>query len=110
MFRSALPLYTNVYRVSAFKHKQLPHPNPFTSKSDQFQISPALHQKYYVTQYEERSFSYSFLRWEMIILPILTTSPVQFSLQKGWESVLLELGNDRVNHYSVIVLKRNWEI
>ena len=32
--------------------------NPFTPKSDQFQISPAAsHQKYYITQYEELGFS-----------------------------------------------------
>ena len=31
----------------------------------------------------------------MIILPILTTSPIHFS-SKGWENVLLELGSERV--------------
>ena len=49
--------------------------NPFTPKSDQVQISPAaspeiLHNRV----------------WNMIILPILTTSLIRFSL-KGWENV-----------------------
>ena len=33
--------------------------NPFTPKSDQFQVSPAeLHQKHYITQYEDLGFSW----------------------------------------------------
>ena len=36
-----------------------------------------------------------FLRWEMIILVILTTSLRHFSV-KGWENVLFELGSERV--------------
>ena len=32
--------------------------------------------------------------WKMITLPILTTSPIHFSL-KGWENVLFELGSER---------------
>ena len=41
------------------------------------------------------------LRWNMITLPILTTSLIHFSL-KGWENVLFELGRER------IILLRNY--
>ena len=40
----------------------------------------------YITQY----------KWKIIILPILTTSFIHFSLQ-SWENVLFELGNEGVN-------------
>ena len=59
--------------------------NPFTPKikTDQLQISPAaspaiLHHTVGRTY---------LLRWKMIILPILTTSLIHFSL-KGWENVM----------------------
>ena len=40
----------------------------------------------------------------MIIVPILTSSLIHFSL-KGWENVLFELGSERVNrlHCSVTI-------
>ena len=38
---------------------------------------------------------HSLLRRKMILLPILTTSLIHFSL-KGWENVPFELGNERV--------------
>ena len=37
----------------------------------------------------------SLLRWKIIILPILTTPLIHFSL-KGWGNVLFELGSERV--------------
>ena len=60
--------------------------NPFTAKSDHFQISSAaspeiLHQTVWRTW-----LFISLLRWKMIILPILTTSLIHFS-SKGWEQV-----------------------
>ena len=39
----------------------------------------------------------------MIILPILTTSPVHFFL-KGWENVLFKLESQRVNQLSLILM------
>ena len=42
------------------------------------------------------SLTRNILRWKMIMLPILTTSFIHFSLE-GWENVLFELGSDRVN-------------
>ena len=42
---------------------------------------------------------YRLLRWKMIMLTILTTSLIHFSL-KGWENVLFELGSDRVRQRS----------
>ena len=47
------------------------------------------HQKYYITQYEERGFSSLILKRRMIILPILTTAHIHLS-SKGWESVRTE--------------------
>ena len=40
---------------------------------------------------------HSLLRWKMIILPILATSFMHFSL-KGWENVLFELGSESDKH------------
>ena len=37
---------------------------------------------------------HSLLRWKIITLPILTSSPIHSSLQ-GWENVLFELGSER---------------
>ena len=48
-----------------------------------FPLQP--HQKYYITQFENLAF-HSLLRWKIIILPILTTSLIHFTL-KGWENV-----------------------
>ena len=39
------------------------------------------HHKYYIAQYEELDPFHSLLRWKMIILPILTTSLIHFSLK-----------------------------
>ena len=63
--------------------------NPFTPKTDQFQISAAASPENITTQYGELAF-HSLLRWNIIKLPILTTSRMRFSL-KGWEKVLFEL-------------------
>ena len=54
-----------------------------------------------ITQHSMGSLAFhSFLRWKMIILPILTTSLIVNSL-KGWENVLFELGSERVNLHDV---------
>ena len=55
--------------------------NPFTPKSDQFQISPTAHQKYYLTQYLRtwRFIFYSDDRW--LHCQILTSSLIPFSLK-----------------------------
>ena len=55
-----------------------------------FKFFLQLHQKYHTTQCEELVF-HSLLRREMIILPILITSLIHFSL-KCWENVLFDLG------------------
>ena len=47
------------------------------------------------------------LRWNMIILPILTTSLILFSL-KGCENVLFELGSERDKQNSKLEL--NWKL
>ena len=78
------------------------HFNPLTPKSDQSQISPAaspeiLHHTVWRTwhfiayQSDERR----------LLLPILTTSLIHFSL-KGWENVLFELGSERVNLQRIV--------
>ena len=71
--------------------------NPLPPKNDHVKFPLRPHQKYYTTQYGERGL----LRWEMIILPILTTSLIHFSLGtfgectfwtwewKGWNSHLI---------------------
>ena len=69
--------------------------NPFTPKSDQFQISPAgspdiLHQ----TVWRTWLFILLLPRWK-IALPILTTSLKHFFF-KGWENLLFERGSGRV--------------
>ena len=49
---------SNCWRKCTGQHvTALPQFNPFTPKSDQFQISPQSHQKYNITQYEELGFS-----------------------------------------------------
>ena len=70
--------------------------NPFTPKSDQFQISPAAPP---VILYHTVWRTWLFLTQsyvKMIIVTILPTSPIHFSL-KCWENVLFELGSERVN-------------
>ena len=42
---------------------------------------------------------HSLLRWNIIVLPILTTSLVHLSL-KGWENVFHKHGNERVNPFT----------
>ena len=62
--------------------------NPFTTKSDQFQISPAASPE---ISHSMESLSFrSLLRWKMITPSTLTTSPIHFSL-KDWENVRFEL-------------------
>ena len=63
--------------------------NPLTPKSDQSQISPAASPQIFHHSMKNLAF-HSLLRQKMIILPILTTSLIHFSLQ-GWENVLFEL-------------------
>ena len=72
--------------------------NPFTPKSDQFQISPAaspviIHHIVWRIQ-----LFIALLRCKIIILPILTTSLIYCSL-KGCENVLFELGSERVKAF-----------
>ena len=56
------------------------------------QISPAASPLSNITSDSTENLAFhTLLRWKMIILPILPTSPIQFSL-KGWENVLFELG------------------
>ena len=65
--------------------------DPFTKRVINFKFPLQPHQKYHITRYD-----HSLLRWTMIILPILPTSLIHFSLE-GWENVLFELGAERVN-------------
>ena len=51
------------------------------------------HQKFHITQHEKLGF-HSLLRRKMIILPILTTSLIYFSL-KGWENEFMNLGKGK---------------
>ena len=46
---------------------------------------------------------HSLLRWKIILLPILTTSLIHFSL-KGWENVvvLFEHGSERANGHKIL--------
>ena len=55
-----------------------------------FKFSLQSHQKYHITHMKNLAF-HSFLKWKMIILPILTISLIHSSLE-GWENVLFELG------------------
>ena len=43
----------------------------------------------------------------MITVPILTTSPIHFSLE-GWENVLFELGSESVNNYDTMCTLIGW--
>ena len=70
--------------------------NPFTPKSDQFQISPAalqeiLHHTVWRTWLTQMKDDYT--------ANSLTTSPIQFSI-KGWENVIFELESERVGNWS----------
>ena len=49
---------------------------------------------------------HSLRRWQMIILPILTTSLIHISL-KGWENVLFELGSERVKLVHLLSQQRS---
>ena len=69
--------------------------NPFTPKSDEYQISPAASPENTTWNSMENLAFHSLLWWKMIILPILTTSAIH-TLCKGWESILFELGSERV--------------
>ena len=51
-----------------------------------FSVLQDPHQKYYITKHEERGFSDSLLRWNMIILSILTNSFTHFP-SKGLENI-----------------------
>ena len=64
--------------------------NPFTPKSGQFQIFLQPHQKYQITHYEERAFSWlnSDERWLYWTNSHYLTHTFLF---EGWENVLFEL-------------------
>ena len=69
--------------------------NPFTAKSDQFQISPAASPEI-LHHTEWRTWPFIAYSDEIaFILPIPTTSLMQFSL-KGWENLLFEFGSKNV--------------
>ena len=68
-YNTCRPAYTILYTY-----------NPFTPKSDQFQISPAASPVTLWTSMKNLAF-HSLLRLDMIILPILTTSLIHFSFK-----------------------------
>ena len=74
-------------------------------KSVQFQFPPQTHQ--IITQYMKNLSFHSLLRWQIIILPILTTSLMIFPL-KGWKNVLFEVVSERVNLLVRIITDQNW--
>ena len=53
-------------------------PNPFTPKSDKYQISPAASPKIYTSHSTQNLAFRSLLKWKMIILPILTLTHFVF--------------------------------
>ena len=53
-----------------------------------FPLQP--HQKYNITPHIKNLAFHGLLRWKMMILPVLTTSLMHYSL-KNWENVLFEL-------------------
>ena len=57
--------------------------NPSTPKSDQFQIPPAASPGIHTSHSMEKFGFHTLLTSMIIMLPILTTSPIHFSL-KGW--------------------------
>ena len=68
-----------------------------------------------ITSHSKENLAFhSLLGWKMIILPILTTSFIHFSL-KGWENVLFDLGSERVKKVATNVpfwtapLARAWQ-
>ena len=61
--------------------------NPFIAKSDQFQISPAASPEILHHTVWRTWLCIAYSRWKIIILPILTTSLILFSL-KSWENVV----------------------
>ena len=69
--------------------KRLPHEDYSLSLSRvisvKFPLKP--HQRYYTSHSMKNLAFHSLLRWKMIILPILTTTLIQFS-SKGWKNVL----------------------
>ena len=75
--------------------------NLFTPKSDLLQISPAASPEILHSHSMKNLPFHSLLRWKMIILPILTTSLIHFTL-KGWENVPFEHGSDEVNHVTIL--------
>ena len=86
----SLPRWNSNYLSYAFLF------NPFTPKSDQFQISPAASPEIlHYTGWRTWLSITILLRWKMIILPILTTSLYILSWE-GWENVLFGLGSERV--------------
>ena len=73
--------------------------NPFTPKSDQVQISPVASPVIWHHTVWRTWLFIAYSDWKMILVPVLTTSLIHFSL-KGWENVLFELGSERVNKYT----------
>ena len=74
--------------------------NPFTPKSDQFQISPAASPVILHHIVWRIWLFIALLRCKIIILSILTTSLYYCSF-KGCENVLFELGSESVKVYNI---------
>ena len=72
--------------------------NPFTSKINQFQINPCSLTRNILSHTSVKILAFHrLLRWRWLLLLILTTSLIHFSL-KGRENVLFELGSERVEN------------
>ena len=69
--------------------------NPFTPKSDQFQVSPAASPGILHHSMENLACPSLLRLWKITTLPILTTSLIHFSLIRC-ENILFELGNEKV--------------
>ena len=72
--------------------------DPFTPKSDQYQIFPADSPEILSHSMENLAF-HSSIRWKMIILPILTMSLIHFSYKRLGECTLWTYGSARVNPF-----------
>ena len=77
--------------------------NPFTPKSDQVQISHEASPEILHHTVWRTSLFIVDSDWKKIIVPILTTSLIHFSL-KGWENVLFELRCESSSSHLVPIL------
>ena len=85
------------YTIDALRRLSGPRPiyfllNPFTLKSNQFQIFPCSLTRNIITQSMKNLVFHSLLRWKIVILPILTTSYIHFLLRKVGRMYFLNLG------------------